>query len=111
MEKQELRFKAAVEKIKRIAPVLRNRETAPMEKGPLWQRIVFTGLYRMSFSKVPERVDSVRQEDPEVRKVPPPGCQAEGYDDEPIMIIHRFSVIPQASTVRARTGTVPGRAV
>ena len=25
-----------------------------MEKGPLWQRILFTGIYNMSYSRVPE---------------------------------------------------------
>jgi ferredoxin len=53
-EEWESRFRAASEKIARIAQPIRNRETVPVDKGPLWQRIVFTWLYSVSHSRVRE---------------------------------------------------------
>jgi ferredoxin len=47
------RIEAAREKIGRIAAVVAARETRPVEKGPLWQNILFSGLNRFSFSRVP----------------------------------------------------------
>jgi len=43
----------AGEKIRKAAVIVARRETVPVEKGPLWQRIIFTALYKMSFSRVP----------------------------------------------------------
>jgi ferredoxin len=53
-EKQEARFAAARSKITGIAGAVKNQEARPVEKGPLWQRILFTGLYNMSYRRVPE---------------------------------------------------------
>jgi len=52
-EKLEALHRDAREKLKRIAPVIAARAAGPVEKGPLWQRIVFTALYRMTYGMVP----------------------------------------------------------
>jgi ferredoxin len=52
-EKQNQRFEQAKEKIGRIAGTIREKVPLPVEKGPLWQRILFTAIYRASFSRVP----------------------------------------------------------
>ncbi len=49
------RIEAAREKIGRIAAAVAVREKRPVEKGPLWQNIIFTGFNRLSFSRVPTR--------------------------------------------------------
>src|SRR5208282_4930592 len=41
-EKRRKRFESALEKISSIAGCVKNREKRPVEKGPLWQRLVFT---------------------------------------------------------------------
>jgi ferredoxin len=46
-------YKEAEEKILNIASVINNKEARDMEKGPLWQRIVFSAIYRLTFSMVP----------------------------------------------------------
>lgn len=50
---QETRFAAAAKKIMDIAPALGRGETGPVEKGPLWQRLVFGICYRLTYTKVP----------------------------------------------------------
>ena len=52
-DKQEDRFSKVREKIKTIAPIITNKEERALEKGPIWQNILFTGLYKMSFKRVP----------------------------------------------------------
>lgn len=52
-DKQMLRFTKAGEKIKTIADVVSKRENRPVEKGPLWQNLLFTRLNRLSFPHVP----------------------------------------------------------
>lgn len=47
-------FRQAERKIAGIASAISWRQHLPVEKGPLWQRIAFTAIYRISFSKVPE---------------------------------------------------------
>ncbi len=51
-EKLDKLYLTAREKIKRVAPGIAQRQTAPMEKGPLWQRIVFTALYKLTFPMI-----------------------------------------------------------
>jgi ferredoxin len=51
--KREARYSAARGKIAAIARRIGDRETLPVEKGPLWQRLLFTRLYRLSFPHVP----------------------------------------------------------
>lgn len=48
------RIRAAEQKINRIAEDIKEKKTARIEKGPLWQRIVFTGLYKLAFNQVPK---------------------------------------------------------
>jgi ferredoxin len=45
---QQRKFEAAKTKISHIVPCIRNQEPGPIEKGPLWQRILFTPIYKMS---------------------------------------------------------------
>lgn len=52
-EGQERLYRHAQEKILSIAGLVKERAVLPVEKGPLWQRIVFTAVYRMSLPKVP----------------------------------------------------------
>lgn len=51
--KLEDMYRDARDKLQRIAPVIAKREQGPIEKGPLWQRIIFTALYRMTYRMVP----------------------------------------------------------
>lgn len=51
-EKWRMRLKMADEKIKRISHEIAQKKRLPMEKGPLWQNVLFSLLYRMSFDKV-----------------------------------------------------------
>ena len=53
-EKLDKLYQTAREKVKRVVPGIAQRQTAPMEKGPLWQRIVFTTLYKMTFPMIPK---------------------------------------------------------
>ncbi|HLP47794.1 MAG TPA: EFR1 family ferrodoxin [Candidatus Kapabacteria bacterium] len=54
IERQQALFKAAAEKIEKVGPIIKAREKGSIEKGPLWQRIIFTALYKMSFGQVPK---------------------------------------------------------
>ncbi len=53
-EKLEKLFAGAKEKIAAAAARIARREKGPVEKGPLWQRIAFTALYRLTFDKIPK---------------------------------------------------------
>ncbi len=53
-EEQKRLFEAARKKISGIAACIKGKEIRPVEKGPLWQRWLFTRLYRLSFSHVPK---------------------------------------------------------
>ena len=53
-EKQHKCFELAEEKISSIAVRIKEKANMPVEKGPLWQRILFTAIYSMSFSYVPK---------------------------------------------------------
>jgi len=53
-EKQRKCFELAQEKIFRIAGRIKEKTDMPVEKGPLWQRILFTAIYNISFSHVPK---------------------------------------------------------
>jgi ferredoxin len=48
------RISRARSKLELVAGRFRNREQWPVERGPLWQRILFTALYRLSFGQVPD---------------------------------------------------------
>ncbi len=53
-EEQQKLFDLAQKKVVRIAESIKGKALLPVEKGPLWQRIIFTAIYRMSFSQVPK---------------------------------------------------------
>jgi ferredoxin len=53
MEEQQRRFDLAQDKVTRVAEIIRRRVPLPLEKGPLWQRVIFSAIYKMSFPKVP----------------------------------------------------------
>lgn len=52
LEEQNKRFQAAHIKLSTIAEKVRKRFSMPVEKGPLWQRIVFTSIYKLTFPLV-----------------------------------------------------------
>ena len=47
-------FAGARAKLQAVAAVIADREPGPIEKGPLWQRIVFTAIYQMTRKQVPK---------------------------------------------------------
>ena len=52
-DKQQQKFGAASDKINRIALSVRAMEEKPLEKGPAWQNIFLSAIYRGSFNRVP----------------------------------------------------------
>lgn len=56
--KQNILFAAACTKISYIASKINRRVEMPMEKGPLWQRIVFTWIYKISYPHIPEMANN-----------------------------------------------------
>ncbi len=53
MDKQQKRFKEAREKVKTIAGAVLRQERNRVERGPLWQNILFSLFYKLSFRQVP----------------------------------------------------------
>lgn len=53
-EKQQEKFRETLDKIGRIAESIKAKEEKAPEKGPAWQNVFFSAIYRMSFSRVPE---------------------------------------------------------
>lgn len=53
VEKQQRLFSRAEHRIGEIASIVGRQESLPVEKGPLWQRLLFTAVYRMTLSRVP----------------------------------------------------------
>ncbi|MGD0277916.1 MAG: EFR1 family ferrodoxin [Smithella sp.] len=54
LEKQHKKFNEALDKIGRIASSIRAKEEKEPEKGPAWQNIFFSAIYRLSRSHVPQ---------------------------------------------------------
>jgi formate hydrogenlyase subunit 6/NADH:ubiquinone oxidoreductase subunit I len=54
IEAQQRLFKDAQEKVKKIVESILRGDREKVEKGPLWQNIVFSWIYKMSFRKVPK---------------------------------------------------------
>jgi len=52
-DKQRKKITAALQKIERIAGVVRNKENLPPEKGAFWQNPILSLMYRKSFPHVP----------------------------------------------------------
>jgi len=53
-EKQQKMFKNALDKINGIARIIRAQKVQEPEKGPLWQNIFFSAVYRKTFNRVPQ---------------------------------------------------------
>jgi ferredoxin len=53
-EEQQQTFELADAKVSRIATCVKEQKTGLIEKGPLWERIVFTPIYKMSLPYVPK---------------------------------------------------------
>lgn len=53
VERQRQLFEAAQARVRTIATTVKDRKKLPVEKGPRWQNILFTALYKMSFPNVP----------------------------------------------------------
>ncbi len=51
-EKQAHLFADATNKIKLASSIIKNKQAGTVEKGALWQRIIFTAIYKLSFNKV-----------------------------------------------------------
>ncbi|HEY3450344.1 MAG TPA: EFR1 family ferrodoxin [Myxococcales bacterium] len=51
-EEMERRFAAARAKLADVAARAARRDPGPVEQGPLWQRVAFTQLYKLSFGQV-----------------------------------------------------------
>jgi NAD-dependent dihydropyrimidine dehydrogenase PreA subunit len=52
VERQNARFASARVKLHAAVSCIANRESGPIEKGPLWQRVIFTAIYKMTFQQV-----------------------------------------------------------
>ncbi len=57
LEEQNQLFQEARLKLANIVEKIRRRYNIPVDKGPLWQRLIFTGIYKMSFPHVPKMDD------------------------------------------------------
>lgn len=53
-EEQQRLFELAKAKMSRIARYIKDQKNMPVERGPLWQRIVFTPIYNMSLPQIPK---------------------------------------------------------
>ena len=53
-DKQQKTFRKALDNINRIALSVRSKEKKEPEKGPFWQNIFFSAVYRLSYSHVPQ---------------------------------------------------------
>jgi ferredoxin len=51
-QKQQELFAGARAKLQAAAACIADREAGPIEKGPLWQRVVFTAIYKLTFQQV-----------------------------------------------------------
>jgi len=52
MDRQQRLFREAQEKVKAVAGPILRREQNGVDRGPFWQNIVFSLIYKMSFSNV-----------------------------------------------------------
>jgi ferredoxin len=59
---QEL-YGSAGKKLKQAAEYIARKESGHIEKGPLWQRIIFTALYKMTFNMVPDMDKNFRADE------------------------------------------------
>ena len=91
-EGQMKRIAAAREKIAAIASTVAAEAQGPIERGPLWQNILFTGFNRLAFPRVPS-MDKAFWTDPRCngcevcRRVCPCG-NIEMKEDRPVWLHH-----------------------
>ena len=52
-ERQARLHQEARERIKAFAALVRDRKMHPVDRGPFWQRLLFTGMYRMTLGQIP----------------------------------------------------------
>jgi ferredoxin len=52
LERRNARFADARAKLEEAARFIAGREPGPVERGPLWQRVVFTAIYNMTYKQV-----------------------------------------------------------
>jgi ferredoxin len=52
VERQHARVESARARLQAVAASIASRESSPVERGPLWQRIVFSAIYRMTLKQV-----------------------------------------------------------
>ncbi len=52
-EEINMRIETSETKIENIIKEIKDKAELKIEKGPLWQRIIFTALYKLSFKQVP----------------------------------------------------------
>jgi ferredoxin len=88
-EQQLETIAAAGQKIERIAAAVTSRQGQPVEKGPLWQNLLFTGLNRLAFRHVPGmdkgfRADAKCNGCGVCREVCPCGNIAAGEEGRPV---------------------------
>jgi len=53
-DKRKQRFASAAKKISEIAAAIKDKKELPVERGPLWQRVLFSLFYKTTFSQVPK---------------------------------------------------------
>jgi ferredoxin len=53
-EKQEAKFDLAKRKFPGIISTIKNKETRPVDKGSLWERGLFTLIYKFSYAQIPK---------------------------------------------------------
>jgi ferredoxin len=54
VDKQKMRFEEAEQKLSDISSVIKNKENKPVDKGSLWERMLFTLIYKLSYSQIPK---------------------------------------------------------
>jgi ferredoxin len=53
-EKQEKKFDSAKRKLAWVVSTIKNREQRSVDKGSLWERWLFTLIYKLSYSQIPK---------------------------------------------------------
>lgn len=51
-DQQETKFEKARSRLARLVETLKAGRPEPVDRGPLWQRVVLTGIYKMSFPRI-----------------------------------------------------------
>ncbi len=51
--RKQLLYRQAVERLKAFASLVRERKAHPVDRGPLWQRLVFSTIYKLTLGQIP----------------------------------------------------------